>query len=370
MKNIKIQNVFIDTSIYEEGQFVGSGTLKTLYDAAKYGLICILLPDITEREVLAHIDTKMSAEKDKLRRQLSTMMKHLEPLREKLEEVVKQSETAVQEMIYLFLEQLKIANVCRIPLQENLDISSIVDAYFRKEPPFSEKKKSEFPDAFVLKSLELWCKDNKQTCVILSNDNDMLNYKSEYLEPKNKDDYMKSLILRIQEERCKEKEEINRICHNAFLNLCDDVNIRRSISNWVREQLDNEVLYCTALQIEDINDYSINESNIEFFDDLDLVGTYDGCLVHRVAVEVCTDVVVNHPDYDTAYYDGEDKQWYFIDESKNSKLTSVLEFDIEFTTDENGDSLELDSINFGKNLTQRELERSLNDTVFVIRCKQ
>ena len=176
---------------------------------------------------------------------------------------------------------------------------------------------------------------------------------------------MKSLILRIQEERCKEKEEINRICHNAFLNLCDDVNIRRSISNWVREQLDNEVLYCTALQIEDINDYSINESNIEFFDDLDLVGTYDGCLVHRVAVEVCTDVVVNHPDYDTAYYDGEDKQWYFIDESKNSKLTSVLEFDIEFTTDENGDSLELDSINFGKNLTQRELERSLNDTVFL-----
>lgn len=49
MKNIKTQNVFIDTSIYEEGQFVGSGTLKTLYDAAKYGLICILLPDITER---------------------------------------------------------------------------------------------------------------------------------------------------------------------------------------------------------------------------------------------------------------------------------------------------------------------------------
>lgn len=58
-----MQYVFIDTCIYEEGQFVGSGTLKTLYDAAKEGYIRILLPDITEREVLAHIDAKMNAEK-------------------------------------------------------------------------------------------------------------------------------------------------------------------------------------------------------------------------------------------------------------------------------------------------------------------
>ena len=38
MKNIKIQDAFIDTSIYEEGQFVGSGILKALYDAVNMGL--------------------------------------------------------------------------------------------------------------------------------------------------------------------------------------------------------------------------------------------------------------------------------------------------------------------------------------------
>lgn len=66
-----MQYVFIDTCIYEEGQFVGSGTLKTLYDAAKEGYIRIILPDITEREVLAHIDAKMNAEKEKLEKHLS-----------------------------------------------------------------------------------------------------------------------------------------------------------------------------------------------------------------------------------------------------------------------------------------------------------
>lgn len=51
-----MENIFIDTCIYQEGQFIASGKLKTLFDAAKEGRICILLPDITEREVLAHIE--------------------------------------------------------------------------------------------------------------------------------------------------------------------------------------------------------------------------------------------------------------------------------------------------------------------------
>lgn len=181
-----MQYVFIDTCIYEEGQFVGSGTLKTLYDAAKEGYIRILLPDITEREVLAHIDAKMNAEKEKLEKHLTSIMKYLEPIRDRLEAIVKQSETAAQEMTDMFLKELKSAKVCRLPLQEDLDFRSIVDAYFNKKPPFSQKKKSEFPDAIVLKSLEQWCEVNKGNCIVLSNDNDLLNYESKYLKVEKK----------------------------------------------------------------------------------------------------------------------------------------------------------------------------------------
>lgn len=354
-----MQYVFIDTCIYEEGQFVGSGTLKTLYDAAKEGYIRILLPDITEREVLAHIDAKMNAEKEKLEKHLSSIMKYLEPIRDRLEEIVAQSETAAQEMTDMFLKELKSAKVCRLPLQEDLDFRSIVDAYFNKKPPFSQKKKSEFPDAIVLKSLEQWCKVNKKNCIILSNDNDLLNYDSKYLKVEKKDEYLKTLTRSIQEEKRKE-EEIFIICKNAYNNLIVDKSIEKEISNWVQKQLDNEILYCTVLQIEEINDYSIGEINIDFSDDSELIGTYDDCLVHSVHVTVFTDVMVNHPNYDTAYYDGEDKQWYFIDDSEETQMTSELDFEIEFITDQNGDFPELESIHSRKKFSQRELECSMN----------
>lgn len=354
-----MQYVFIDTSIYEEGQFVGSGTLKTLYDAAKEGYISILLPDITEREVLSHIDAKMNAEKERLEKHLSSIIKHLEPIREKLEEIVKQSETAAQEMKDMFLEKLKSARICRLPLQEDLDFRSIIGAYFRKEPPFSQKKKSEFPDAFVLKSLEYWCKENNESCIVLSNDNDMLNYESEYLKVEEIDKYLKTLTRRIQEEKRKE-EEIHRICKNAYNNLIADNRIEKVISSWVQEQLSNEILYSSVLQIEEINDYSINEIEVDYSNDSELIGAYDGCLVHRVFVTVYTNVLINHPNYDTAYYDGEDKQWYFVDDAEETKVTSELYFKIEFITDQNGDSPELESIHSGKKFSLRELEYSMN----------
>lgn len=351
--------IFIDTCIYQEGQFFVSGKLKTLFYAAKEERICILLPDITEREVLAHIEDRMNEEHDKLKRLSSSMLKHLDPLRKKLEEAVKLSATAANDIKEQFLTQLKVSKVVRIPLQENLDLNAIVDAYFRKEPPFSQKKKSEFPDAIVLKSLEMWCKENKGNCIVLSNDNDMQSYSSEYLHNINTDDYLKSLTKRIQEEKRKE-EEIKQICATAHANLLKEPHIQKAISEWIHDQLDNDMIYASALQIEEINNYSIGEPSIDYADEVEMIGTYNGMLVYKVTIKATTEIEVNHPDYDTRYYDGEDKQWYFVNDDVKTKMTSELEFDIEFTTYQDGDDPELESINSGRQLSTIELHNSLS----------
>lgn len=354
-----MENIFIDTSIYEEGQFIGSGTLKTLFDAAKERHVRIILPIITEHEVLGHIQEKINAECAKLKRQLASPLKHIEPLYSKLEDVVKHTETAVEDMKKMFLKQLEVSNIYRLPLQENIDLHSIVESYFRKEPPFSNKKKSEFPDALVLKSLEQWCKENNQTCIVLSNDNDMKSYKSAYLIPREIDEYTMTLTHFIQEGKHQENE-LNQVSINAYNSLVADTVIKQQISDWVCEQLDNDVLYYAALQIEDINDYSIRNPNIDYIDHSELIGSYDMCLVYKLMVKIVTDIIVNHPDYDTAYYDGEDKQWYFFDDAKETTLTSRLEIAIEFITDQNGDFPELNAINSGKNLSQNKLVNSFN----------
>lgn len=87
---------------------------------------------------------------------------------------------------------------------------------------------------------------------------------------------------------------------------------------------------------------------------------YKGYLVHRIGVVITSEICVNHPDYDTGYYDGEDKQWYFIDDSKNTDLKSIIKTSVDFTTDENGYFIEIDSINQNKNLSRRELEESFS----------
>lgn len=356
-----MENIFIDTSVYEEGQFVGSGILKTLFESAREGRICILLPEITEREVVAHIHSKVKEEHDRLKRLSSSILKHIGDLKEKLEDAAKASESSAEDLEKAFEDQLDKAKVCKIPIQKDLDLQSIVDAYFRKEPPFSQKKKAEFPDAIVLKSLEQWCEENKTNCIVLARDGDMHGYHCKYLNPRKLEDYMEELTKRIREERQKE-EEIRRISLNAYHNLIADRLISDTIKNWIYDQMYDDTLYCEALQIEDINDYSIGEPQIDFSRPSKPMGIYKGHLAHKVEVTVSTEIAVNHPDYDTAYYDGEDRQWYFIDDAKITSLTSILEFDLDFITDENGENTEIDTINSGRRLTRSEMVNSMADS--------
>lgn len=59
-----------------------------------------------------------------------------------------------------------------------VDVHELVDRYFTPKPPFSEKveKKSEFPDALALLSLERWADDNGETVLVVARDGDWEAY--------------------------------------------------------------------------------------------------------------------------------------------------------------------------------------------------
>jgi hypothetical protein len=38
----------------------------------------------------------------------------------------------------------------------------IFDAYFRRDPPFDKPESKEFPDAFVIATLDRWCEQQRQ----------------------------------------------------------------------------------------------------------------------------------------------------------------------------------------------------------------
>ena len=52
------------------------------------------------------------------------------------------------------------------------DIEDIITWYFNKEPPFTESKKSEFPDAFIISALDQYHRQHYSNIAVISRDND------------------------------------------------------------------------------------------------------------------------------------------------------------------------------------------------------
>jgi hypothetical protein len=68
-----------------------------------------------------------------------------------------------------------------------VDAESVFDLYYRSLPPFStrENKKHEFPDAFIIKTVDKWCEMNSTKMIFVTKDNDFNNYKSSRIIFKN-----------------------------------------------------------------------------------------------------------------------------------------------------------------------------------------
>ena len=189
-------NVFIDSSIFISEGFVKGKSIATVFKAAQEDKIHVLMPDITEHEIRCHLREEVEKNNgtkyvEKLKKSYMYAVDELRTYLEKLMGVT--VESLVESVEKEFDRQLKIANVERLALTEDLDFMGIVEDYKALRPPFSTKKKCEFPDAIVLKQLEGWCTEHKDKCIILSTDTDLMTYKSEWLEYKELPDFVESL---------------------------------------------------------------------------------------------------------------------------------------------------------------------------------
>lgn len=57
-----------------------------------------------------------------------------------------------------------------------VDLAQVQDMYFERRPPFEDKKKHEFPDAFALNALERWSETNSTDVLLLSEDKGWITY--------------------------------------------------------------------------------------------------------------------------------------------------------------------------------------------------
>ena len=174
-RSLKTRTVFVDTSVFEKELFEWKGrTLSSLMSLAKSKQVLLVTTDITQREISSRIRSRLSEAAiaaPKARSQLAILKaanRNWNSVFEFDSEEVAAKMLSGQER-YFSRSRAEVIDAYS-------DAQGIFDDYFNRRKPFGDgKKKSEFPDAFVIHGLRKYCTATDRNMYVVSLDQDMLS---------------------------------------------------------------------------------------------------------------------------------------------------------------------------------------------------
>lgn len=180
--------ISVDTCIFtENGYRFDTGILKHL-EQFKDNPFKLVFSEMTLKEIRGHVNIILEEAKTKLITALRGVGKHWAFPESKQESVTNEllgPETTKEAASKRLID---FANRCGVQLleaQSTLDITELLKLYFNVQPPFetSAEKKSEFPDAIALLSLQAWAKKEGTAILFVTKDNGCKRFcqDSEYL---------------------------------------------------------------------------------------------------------------------------------------------------------------------------------------------
>lgn len=313
--------VTIDTNIFDAAKFdlSDNSTIRLLENYVKRRKIKVVLSDIVVREAKKHIADqvkKVCGIKHKARTDaLKISTEHLISsigLNEMLT-IVRNKDQLIaksEKMIDDFLQSVD----AEILGSELIDVNAVLNDYFGTEPPFekSEKKKSEFPDAFIAQQIRKRFGETEKV-VIVSNDKGFVR-------------------------ACQERE--NHLFFNSLGDLYNAISkedaaydetmdvikeLQLLISTAVKEYItDNESIDVHGLSYDkdgiesgyDYNEFYIHSvSEVTFFvHSVDEIS--EGTSIVTLLCQADISVDCYYEDYDNAHWDPEEKEYVFVDTIK------------------------------------------------------
>lgn len=344
-----MDTIFIDTSIFEANNFLESKRIQEVYKLAEREDIHVVIPKLTYDEIVNRISKNIEEANQKFKkyREDTRVLRNVPSLSDKFEPF--DTDKIKDELIKNLNERFSKSKF-KIIDYPTLNIEEIFKSYFEKKFPFgSGGKKSEFPDAFALKSIELWAESQGIKVKAFSKDNDMLNYKSKHLE-----------IIEDFEQYLSDKiKEIEGVRHKKRLDQIDDIikfqsqTIKENIKNWVESQLDDDTKYYEYSNYYEIHDLSIIEIGAEI-DNYSITNISDDCISVELKVSINYEVEIIIDDEDYMYKDDDTKEWIFL-ETKPVLIDEVryIEVDLIFDIESDDDTVyepEIETINGGRKL--------------------
>lgn len=174
--------VTIDTNIFDATKYdlCDNSTLRILENYVNSGKIKVILSDIVVKESKKHIENQVNTICGiKRKARLEALKVSTEYLintvgMNEILNIVDNKDELVSKAQEMFDDFLRSINV-EILGADLIDIKTIIDDYFGTRPPFenSEKKKSEFPDAFIAQQIRKRFSET-ETVVIVTNDKGLI----------------------------------------------------------------------------------------------------------------------------------------------------------------------------------------------------
>ena len=163
-------SLYIDTEVFKRnGLRLDTADFTLLKDTFIKGGIRLLVPAMMERELFRHYrrqseECASAVEKAQTKHPLPSLKMWSSPSRD---EVVDECFRELKSQWERFKSHFTVEE---LPIVGDLD--QVIDRYFGVKPPFSTKKPKEFPDAFILSTLEAYHKKYKANIALVSGDDD------------------------------------------------------------------------------------------------------------------------------------------------------------------------------------------------------
>ena len=314
---LKARNIFLDTCAYEHQRFrFDHAALKKLRELGRVGFLKILMTETVDGEVRSHIGDNL----DHGAKAFDRFQTHAGILQGAKSEDVRALFRPLDSSVLrgaavgvweAFLEDAKVIRVGA----ETVNAPELLALYFSQKPPFSEKKKSEFPDAISLLSLAHWCQTNAAQLYIVGDDPDLRAWCAAHPDMH----HLKSL------------GEFLDLYNRAGEKLSElAVAIFEREEEWILSVVQDSFLECTFTYA---GNWEADVENVEVtstcVDNADVIEVDEQRFVLALDVEIHFRADVSGPDYDRGWWDSEEKLYMHLPDF-HLKVSLTERFDVSF----------------------------------------
>ncbi|REG87875.1 PIN domain-containing protein [Winogradskyella sediminis] len=329
--------IFLDTNVFQSENFTEGKKLNQLLDQSIEEGIQVKIVDITYQECLKRIQENLIKAKTAFKKASALLNKEGNLLRqtEKYKQFYSIPKVEIEsdfiELKNHFDSFLKEKNI-EIISSEIANHNEVFKLYFDKKSPFGTgQKKDEFPDAFILNTIEHWCDINMSGAFVISSDNDMLSYVSKSFEVINGIGQMLNVFVNASNYY---KAVYGILSSN--LNLAID-ELKESIDDYtdnfsilLYERLLSDPYY---VELE----YGLGEILNFEVSSLIITSLEENLVQMDIRAKVDLQLPLTYNDLSMAHYDSEDdRYWNVTHVSENSiyRLDLLLPAEFEFEIDE------------------------------------